>query len=413
MTEKVIPPIGVAPSKTEIPTRERPQHMGLGETLTSLKENLTSSVTHTVHTLSEKVGIKPDLKIEKGHMSMKYSHPTYTIVDDPKQADAVAWSFLDHCTAGQVFFKFPPIKPEELRIDISYFGLCHSDTFWVQEEWIPVKNYPITPGHEIVGIVKEVGSGVKDFKVGDRVGFGCQRWSCGKCKPCSKKCDNICTTDCSQKWTYGDRYWGGYSTSLQQPADYFFPLPKDVPDELLPSVFCAAATCFAAIQRHIKPGEKVGVLGIGGLGHLAIQLAKAWGCEVSAFTRTTEKIPHIEKLGDFEIFDTNDPMVFEKENKKYDAIISTLPVPDNTYLQKELQLLGPFGKFVIVGIPPVKEPSTISLLELHQRHISILFNWIASKKEIDDTLEFCKKTTFGLQSNFILSKIGLKLTRNC
>jgi D-arabinose 1-dehydrogenase-like Zn-dependent alcohol dehydrogenase len=392
MTEKESPSIGVAPSKIEITPQDRSkQHMGFRETLTAMKENITSTVSHKVNKLSEKIGITQDLKIEKGHMSLKYTHPTYTIVDNPKDADAVAWSFLDHFTAGQVFFKFPPIKSEEIRIDITYFGLCHSDCMWVQEEWLPVKNYPYTPGHEIVGIVKEVGSGVKDFKIGDRVGFGCQRWCCGKCKPCSKNFENICSTEGDQKWTYGERYWGGYATSLQQPADFFFPLPKEIPDELLPSVFCAGATVYGAIQRHIKPGEKVAVLGIGGLGHLAIQYAKAWGCEVSAFTRTTDKIPFIQKLGNFEIFDTNDPTTLELENGKYDSIISTLPISDNKLLEKELMLLGPFGKFVIVGGPSTKDPHMMPVLPLHFRHISIHYNWIASRKEIYETLEFSKK----------------------
>jgi len=150
-------------------------------------------------------------------------------------------------------------------------------------------------------------------------------------------------------------------------------------------------TVFGAIQRHVKPGDKVGVLGIGGLGHLAIQFAKAWGCEVSAFTRTTEKIAKIKKLGDFEIFDTNDPIVFEKEKNQFDVLIHCMPVSDNTYVSKEFEMLRTFGKFVIVGGPSKKDPMMIDILPLHLKHISILFNWIGSRKEINDCMEFSIK----------------------
>jgi len=264
---------------------------------------------------------------------------------------------------------------------------------FMQEEWIPINNYPCAPGHEIVGVVKAVGSDVKNFKIGDRVGFGAQRWACGKCKPCISSFDNVCQTDCDQKWTYGDFYWGGYATAMQQPADFFFKLPANIPvaDECLPSLFCAGSTVFGAIKRHVKPGDRVAVLGIGGLGHLAIQYAKAWGCKVSAFTRTTEKIDKIHKLGDFDIFDTNNPKVFEDQKSKFDVVIQCLPVSDNLFLSKELDLLDAFGKFVIVGGSSRKDPMMVDILLCHLKHISILFNWIASKKEICETIEFSIK----------------------
>lgn len=162
-------------------------------------------------------------------------------------------------------------------------------------------------------------------------------------------------------------------------------------DDYLPSLFCAGATVFGAMQRHIKPGDRVAVLGIGGLGHLAIQYLKAWGCQVSAFTRTTEKIEKIKKLGDFEIFDTNNPKVFDDQKSKYDVVLQCLPVSDNAFLSKELDLLDSFGKFVIVGGSSKKDPIIIDILLCHFKHISILFNWIASRKEICDTMEFSIK----------------------
>jgi D-arabinose 1-dehydrogenase-like Zn-dependent alcohol dehydrogenase len=295
---------------------------------------------------------------------------------------------------GKFFFKFPELRPEEIRIDVTYLGICHSDSMFMQEEWIPINNYPCAPGHEILGVVKAVGSNVTNFKIGDKVGFGCQRWACGHCKGCSATFDNLCSSGCDQKWTYGDLYWGGYATGMQQPADFFFKIPDNitVSDEHLPSLFCAACTVFGAIERHVKPGDRVAVLGIGGLGHLAIQFAKAWGCKVSAFTRTTNKIDKIKMVCDnIEIFDTNNPKVFEDQQSKYDVVIQCLPISDNQYLSKELDLLDTFGKFVIVGGASRKDPMMVDIFLCHLKHISILFNWIGSRKEIHETMEFAMK----------------------
>jgi len=194
--------------------------------------------------------------------------------------------------------------------------------------------YPCTPGHEIVGVVRAMGSNVKDLKIGDRVGFGFQRWCCGKCKPCSTNHENICTTDCDQKWVFGDLYWGGYATAMQQPANFFFKLPNSiqVPEDKLPGIFCSGATAFAGILRHVKHGDRVAVLGIGGLGHMTLQYLLAWGCKVSAFTRTTSKVFEIQKLGNFEIFDTIDAKVYVDQKGKYDVVIQCLPVSDNEFI---------------------------------------------------------------------------------
>jgi len=180
---------------------------------------------------------------------------------------------------------------------------------------------------------------------------------------------------------------------MQQPAEFFFKLPENIPvtDECLPSIFCAGCTVFGAIERHVKPGDRVAVLGIGGLGHMAIQYAKAYGCKVSAFTRTTDKVEQIKKLGDFEIFDTNNPKVFEEQKSKYDVVIQCMPVSDNLFLSKELDLLDVFGKFVIVGGASRKEPLMVDTFLCHLKHISILFNWIGSRKEIHETMDFSIK----------------------
>jgi len=238
-----------------------------------------------------------------------------------------------------------------------------------------------------------MGSKVKNFNIGDRVGFGWQRWCCGHCKSCSTQNENLCTTDCDQKYVIGPLYWGGYATAMQQPADFFFKLPNSikVPDEKLPGIFCSGVTVYGGIKRHVKPGDRVAVLGIGGLGHMAIQYLQAWGCKVSAFTRTTYKIFEIQKLGDLEIFDTNDAKVFEDQKGKYDVVLHCLPISDNEHIAKELDLLDCLGKFVVLGLPTQKDPLMINVLPCDMKHISIHFNFWATRKEVNETIEFSVK----------------------
>ena len=139
------------------------------------------------------------------------SHPTYTVVKDPKDAEAEGWGFYDNTgKMEKVYFKFPPVGDDELRIKTTYSGLCHSDLHSVTEDWGPIKYKPILPGHEILGIVTHVGKNVKDWKVGEKAGFGCFRDFCGKCKYCGDGLDNLCKDPTVDKLTFGGAYWGGY-----------------------------------------------------------------------------------------------------------------------------------------------------------------------------------------------------------
>ena len=144
------------------------------------------------------------------------SHPTYKFVDE-KEADAIAWTFVDANNMKRVAIKFPELKSNELRAKVTYAGLCHSDVHYVKGDWFPPK-YPVAPGHEIAAEVTHVGSEVTDYKVGDKVGFGCQRDCCEKCDLCQIEADQFCKGALDQKNTYGDLYWGGYATAIQPPC---------------------------------------------------------------------------------------------------------------------------------------------------------------------------------------------------
>ena len=258
---------------------------------------------------------------------MESKHPTYTIVNDPKEADAVGWGFYEQDVKKiqKIYFKFPPLKSDEIRINITYTGLCHSQVHYVAGDWNRwVKNVPIIPGHEMVGEVTHVGSDVKDFKIGDKVGFGCFRDYCGSCKKCLRGDDNLCRSS-DQNLTYGDLYWGGFATAMQQPAKMFFKLPENLPEEAAAPLFCPGITAFTPVDKYCKPGYEVAVAGIGGVGHMAVQYAKAYGCRVTVFTTSKGKEDLFKKLGADRVVITTEEGVFQKEAGKYDVLINNLP----------------------------------------------------------------------------------------
>jgi len=321
-------------------------------------------------------------------MQFNLTHPTYKFVEE-KEADAFAWVFTNPKEGMQkVSVKFPDVKPDELRIKVTYAGLCHSDLHTVREDWGPCA-YPIAPGHEIVGTVTHVGTDIKDYQVGDRVGFGCQRECCDKCGPCKVDFEQLCTaTDLDQKYTYGDKYWGGYASHLQQPAKFFFKVPESLPESKVPPLFCAGVTTYAPIARHAKPGQEVAVLGIGGLGHMAVMYAKAWGCKVTGFTTSKDKEEFIKKLGADRVVVTT-PETLKQEAGKYDLVLNTLPSGDN--MTSYVSLTKVMGTFVQLGIPAFAVPVHFNPMILAFTHINFTGSGIGSRKEIREMLEFSAK----------------------
>ncbi len=237
-----------------------------------------------------------------------YDHDLYKYCKDEKEADAVAWAFVNPKKMVKFPFKFPELKPNEIRANILYAGLCHSDVLTVRSEWGPAK-YPIAPGHEMVAEVSLVGSEVKDFKKGDLVGFGTRRDCCEKCDYCLQGRENLCT-DVKDRGTYG-HYWGGYSTAIQHPAKFFYHLPENFKLNLGSPLFCAGITTYYPMKKFLKKGMKTAVIGIGGLGHVAIQFLHKLGHRVAAFTNSKDKEELIKKLGDEIIISTD-----ENEMKK-------------------------------------------------------------------------------------------------
>ena len=321
-------------------------------------------------------------------MQSTLTHPTYKFVSE-QEADASAWIFTSK-TEGmtKVHIKLPEIRPNELRIKITYTGLCHSDIHNVREDWRPCP-YPIAPGHEVVGQVTHLGSGVTNFKVGDKVGFGCFRQVCGECKSCKNGSEQLCSsTTLEQKVTYGAKFWGGFASHLQQPAEWFYKLPENLPESKIPPLFCAGITTYAPIAKYAKAGDEVAVLGVGGLGHMAVQYAKAWGCKVTAFTSSSGKEEFIKGLGADRVVLTN-PETFKQEAKRFDLVLNTLPTADD--LDAYVLLTANEGTFVQLGAPPFGKKPTFNPALLIFSHVRFTGSLVGSRKETQDMLDFSAK----------------------
>lgn len=319
-------------------------------------------------------------------MDSQLTHETYQFVPE-QEADALAWVFTDKETMKKAFFKFPELKSNEARAKVTYSGICHSDADIIKGEWGPCV-YPIAPGHEIVGVVTQVGADVKDLKVGDKIGFGAQRECCEECEFCKISYENLCRGKIEQQVTFGPKYWGGFASHIQHPASFFFKLPEELPLERTAPLFCAGITTYAPIARYAKPGQQVAVLGIGGLGHLAVKYAKAWGCTVTAFTTSKDKEKFIKELGADQVV-VSSPETFATEAGKYHLVLNTLP--EGNSLNAYVSLTRPLGTFCQLGIPNMTQtcPFTPGLVIFGQ--VNFVGSVIGSRQETRDMLEFSAK----------------------
>lgn len=317
-----------------------------------------------------------------------YDHNIYKKVDQ-KEADATAWAFVNEKKFTKIPFKFPELGADELRADILYAGLCLSDSLHGRSNWGPA-TYPLAPGHEIIGEVVKVGSNVKDFKVGDKVAFGTMRSCCGKCKYCQRGSEPCCTAvDPDDKFTYG-KFWGGYATQLQQPADHFFHVPKNLDLAKSAPLLCAGITVYNPIKKFITKGDKCAVIGVGGLGHVAVQFLSKMGYDVTGVTTSLDKKDLILGLGAKDVLNINDGKQVSSHNGKYDFIINTTPTGGDGF-NKYLALAAPQGKFIQVGLPDQSALMTTSLGPIVINELQFIGSVVGSRGDINEMLELCAK----------------------
>jgi len=288
----------------------------------------------------------------------------------------------------RLYFKLPPLEDDEVRIKVLHAGLCHSDCFKVNEEWGPNFTFPLVPGHEIIAEIEKVGKNVKNFKPGDLVAYGVFRDCCGECEFCRVGNDQLCCNT-PYKGTY-DPHLGGYSTHMHVKASFVFHLPGGIPKHKAAPILCAGTTVFSPLKRWGKPGIRCGIIGIGGLGHMALQFASKMGLHVIAISSSTSKEKEARQLGARDFVCSKNEADFKKlmTTEKCDLILNTAFIPD---LTNYLYCVKSGGTFIQVAAPELNKPIIFNNLDLVVGQKVFTGSAVGSRKEVEDTLKFCDK----------------------
>ena len=285
--------------------------------------------------------------------------------------------------------------PKDVALEILFCGVCHSDLHTARGEWHGVQ-FPAVPGHEIVGKVTAVGSDVKKFKPGQIVGVGCMVDSCRTCAACKDGLEQYCDGPVSFTGTYngpvggGPNTYGGYSAAITVDQDFVLAVGHDEKNlAAVAPLLCAGITTWSPLRHwNTGPGKKVGIVGIGGLGHMGIKLAHALGAHVVAFTTSPDKIADAKKLGADEIVISKDEAQMQKHAGSFDLIINTVAAPHN--LDAYMVLLKRDGAQVLVGAPPTPHPSPAAFNLIFKRR-SLAGSLIGGIAETQEMLDFCAK----------------------
>ena len=298
--------------------------------------------------------------------------------------------------------------PNEIQIDVLFCGVCHSDVHQVKNEWSNTL-YPCVPGHEVVGRVSRVGAGVTRHAVGDIVGVGCMIESCRHCAPCQCGEQNYCEGPNSWLATYNgpmvpagmapdgvntygqDNTYGGYSSVLVVNEDFALKIPPGLAPEVAAPILCAGATTYSPLKQWgVKAGDKVGILGFGGLGHMAAKLAKAMGAEVTVFTTTTEKLDEAARLGVRGVIET-DKTVLKSLQSHFDFMLST--IPEKHDLNPFIPLLKRDCTLCVVGALEPMVGVNNQQLAFHRKRVA--GSLIGSLADTQEVLDFCASKNIG------------------
>ena len=281
------------------------------------------------------------------------------------------------------------VGARDVLVAIEWAGICHSDIHTVNGDWGP-QPFPVVPGHEIVGTVTEVGPDVTTHRVGDRVGVGCMVNSCGACDNCRNGDEQYCREGMVGTYAATDRdgttTQGGYSTHVVVDTDYVLSVPDGLDPAAAAPLLCAGITTYSPL-KHWKagPGTKVAVVGLGGLGHMAVKIAHAMGAEVTVLSQSLKKQEDGLRLGADHYFATSDPDTFEALADSFDLVINT--VSATLDMNAYLGLLAVNGTLVNVGAPP--EPLPVNAFSLIGGRRSFAGSMIGGIAETQEMLDFC------------------------
>lgn len=282
--------------------------------------------------------------------------------------------------------------PDDVELDLTYCGVCHSDVHQVNNDW---KNtvWPCVPGHEVVGRVAKVGSAVTRFAIGDIVTVGCMIDSCGTCYSCEHGDEQYCESESGFLGTYNgpmnptfQNTYGGYANKMVVREKFLLKLPDGIPPEVAGPILCAGVTTYSPLKHWgVRPGMKVGIIGLGGLGHMAVQIAKAMGAEVSVISTTPEKKEDAFRLGALRFIVSSDKKDMKDAAESLDLILNTIPEPHE--IEPYLDLVHRDGVMVIVGVlakQPQWDPTKVLM---HRK--TVAGSLIGSLEETREVLDFC------------------------
>ncbi len=282
--------------------------------------------------------------------------------------------------------------PTDVAIEIMYCGVCHSDLHFVRNEW-GMSQYPLVPGHEIIGKVTAVGNAVKKFKVGDIAGVGCLVDSCRTCNSCKQGLEQFCLTGSTFTYNGADKHmggmtYGGYSERVVVDEAFVLKVPSNLDPAKAAPLLCAGITTYSPMRKwNVRKGQKVGVVGLGGLGHMAVKFAVAFGAHTVLFTTSPSKIADGKRLGAHEVVVSKDADAMAKHVGSFDFILDAVSADHD--INAYLQLLKLDGSLVLVGAPEKPLPVSAFSLLFPRRHLS--GSLIGGLPETQEMLDFCGK----------------------
>ncbi|MDI9831538.1 NAD(P)-dependent alcohol dehydrogenase [Streptomyces sp. KAU_LT] len=293
------------------------------------------------------------------------------------------------------------VGAHDVLIDIRFAGICHSDIHQAREGWGEAI-FPMVPGHEIAGVVAEVGSGVTRFQVGDRVGVGCMVDSCRTCENCAAGLEQYCLE--GNTGTYnaigrdGEPTYGGYSEKIVVDENFVVRVPDGLSLDVAAPLLCAGITTYSPLRHwNAGPGKKVAILGMGGLGHMGVKIAHALGAEVTVLSQSLRKREDGLRLGADHYYATSDDVTFKELRGTFDLILSTVSAPLD--LDRFLSLLRTDGAFVNVGAP--EEPVALNLFSVIGGRKTLAGSGIGGIRETQEMLDFCAAHGIGAEIELI------------
>lgn len=282
-------------------------------------------------------------------------------------------------------------RPDDVSIDIEYCGVCHTDIHFAENDW-GRSNYPVVPGHEIIGRVTAVGADVSQFRVGDRVGVGCMVDACRQCPSCDQGLEQYCREGMTPTYNGYDRKdgqptFGGYSTHIVVSERFVVRVPEVLDPAKAAPLLCAGITTYSPLKHYgVGAGHKVGILGMGGLGHMGVKFARALGAEVTIFTRSEAKKAEALKQGADHVIISTDPEQMAQAREQFDFLLDTIPVQHD--LNPYLDTLKVDGTHILVGLIEPIEPTIHSRALIAKRRV-LTGSLIGGMPETQEVLDFC------------------------